>query len=216
MEDMELDFAQGLDRVEQVIQSAQKRFVNLLSEFAGEGLDADEVLRRERHVRYLSVQYHLMREIQRRIFRIAAHPELSLRRDLRDFLVAKAGAEEFRFQDAADGVIGRDWSLVPAPLDVQLWHAHFDLQAETRPFLWLGTCCVLERIENEGVQEFRAMFGELPFHAAYFKRAGRSLFQFLGKIEFDARQYQDLEEGAIHAATMYLRMLHWALHGIAV
>jgi len=216
MEDMEVDFAEGLERVEQVIRSAQKRFANLLAEVSAEAGGVDAVTHRERLVRYLSVQYHLMRDVQRELFRIAAHPDLGIRRGLRDHLVARAGAEEFRFQEAADRVIGRGQSLVPAPLDVQLWHAYFDSLVDTRPFLRLGAACVLERIENEGIEPFRSMFGELPFHAGYSKDAGRSLFQFLGGVELDPRQYQDLEEGAIHAATLYLRMLHWALHGIAV
>ena len=216
MEDMEVDFAEGMERVEQVIQSAQKRFANVLTELHAEASGADGVMNLERYVRYLSFQYHLLRGVQRELFRVAAHPDLGVRRGLRDFLVAKASAEEFRFQEAADRVVGQGQGLVAAPLDVLLWHAYFDSRVDARPFLRLGACCLLERIENGAVESFRALFGELPFHAAHSGPGEPQVFRQLASIELEPRHHQDLEEGAIHAATLYLRMLHWALHGISV
>src|ERR1700760_2451951 len=79
-----------------VVQAAQEEFRRLLRKSRESG-----GVTRERYVRYLSMQYHLTKEVQRPFMTIASHPSLARRKKLRDFLYGFALEEEPHFAVAA-------------------------------------------------------------------------------------------------------------------
>jgi predicted GNAT family N-acyltransferase len=122
-----------------VIQVAQQEFRKLLLAMRETG-----GVTRERYVRYLSMQYHLTKEVQRPFMAIAAHPVLARRKKLRDFLYAFALEEEPHFAVAADDLDNLGEKPLPIPFDTELWWAYFNSAIGTRPFVRLGAACVLE------------------------------------------------------------------------
>src|SRR5688572_11082014 len=124
-----------------VITAAQEELAIVLGKALASG-----PLSVSQYQRYLSMQYHLTRGVQGYFLRAAAHDDLARRRRLRRFLFDFANEEELHYQVAEADLQRMGLPVLPLPLDVTLWHAHFGAVVDRWPFLRLGAACVLENI----------------------------------------------------------------------
>ena len=201
-----------------IIDSARDLFTEtLLQHVAPNGLSAQV------YQRYLSMQYHLTKGVQRYFFVAAAHADLGRMRKLRKFLCDFANEEELHYLVAAHDLRESGLDLLPPPIDAELWHAYFTQDVTTRPFVRLGAAAVLENLaspENRAV--LRSMLTADFLHQANTKFLvlhmhealphGDQILNALAAEPLDERQLQDLCEGACKGAVMYLRMVDWAVN----
>lgn len=132
----------------QVIAVAQSEFAALLARAI-----ASSPLTIRQYQRYLSMQYHLTRDVQAYFMRAAAHRDLVRKKKLRKFLFDFANEEEQHYLVAAGDLTRMDLPLLVEPLDVTLWHAHFRAIVDEWPFLRLGAACVLENLSGGAARE---------------------------------------------------------------
>src|SRR5689334_3018490 len=121
--------AMTIDRVNAQIEFAQTAFRNMLIAAGNDG-----GLTTDRYTRFLSMQHHLTKGVQRHFLIAASHPDLARRRKLRGFLVRFANEEELHFEIARQDLDRMEAPLLPRPFDVALWWAYFDSIIDTRPF----------------------------------------------------------------------------------
>jgi hypothetical protein len=177
----------------------------------------------ERYGRYLSMQYHLTKGVQRCFFAVAAHPDLRSMKALRQFLVRFAIEEEPHFQLAEKDLRNLGITEIPLPFDVELWHAYFRSTLEERPFLRLGATCVLENIAGRSQDLIDSLFRGAPYldkrntvfvsihrHGEELPH-GDQILEAVRSARLLPHHVADLVEGAVKGATMYLRLVDWAL-----
>jgi hypothetical protein len=174
------------------------------------------------YVRYLSFQYHLTKGVQRHFLTVAAHPSLSGKHKLREFLFKFGLEEEPHYKVAETDLRRMNREPLPCPLDVSLWWAYFDQIVKERPFVRLGATCVLENLgsgagalghqllqEAPFLNPSNTRFLEIHFHEAL--PHGDQIINALNSVFLDEGNLRDLEEGANIGSIMYLRMADWAL-----
>ena len=209
-----------MNTVTEIISDAQAKLRRLLLD-----IDQDGGLTRERYVRFLSMQHHLTRGVQRHFLMAASHPDLARRRKLRAFLVRFANEEELHFEIARDDLARVDSDVLPKPLDVTLWWTYFDSIIESRPFVRLGATCILENISDRSED----VIGRLVSKARYLNREntrfltihrhqgdvahGAEILEALADAQLEPRHFDDLAEGARNATILYCRMIGWTLKG---
>ena len=209
-----------MNTVTEIISDAQAKLRRLLLD-----IDQDGGLTRERYVRFLSMQHHLTRGVQRHFLMAASHPDLARRRKLRAFLVRFANEEELHFEIARDDLARVDSDVLPKPLDVTLWWTYFDSIIASRPFVRLGATCILENI-SDGSED---VIGRLVSKATYLNREntrfltihrhqgdvahGAEILEALADAQLEPRHFDDLAEGARNATILYCRMIGWTLKG---
>ncbi len=213
----------GMAPILQLVAAAQRRFRSELVKLLEDG-----GLTRERYVRYLSMQYHMTKGVQRPFLTIAAHPDLSRRRELRKFICNFANEEEFHYAVAARDLEQLGEKILPIPFDVELWWAYFDKIVVDRPFVRLGATAVLENLGPGSREEVAALFGRAnyltPKNTVFLRihqhdetiPHGDQIIAALSSTRFDAQHYADLREGAQKGTILYLRMAAWAFYGDAV
>lgn len=176
----------------------------------------------EQYVRYLSMQFHLTRNVQRHFFSIAGHPSLISKGKLREFLVAFGMEEELHYKIACKDIENLGHKVLPVPLYVKLWWSYFDSVIESRPLVRLGATCVLEnlgagagdvvkRLLNNAsfINERNSRFLQIHLHEEL--PHGDWIVSVLKNTTLDAANLKDLQEGAETGAVLYLRMVDWAL-----
>ena len=126
-----------------IIAEAQSRFGQLLTRATGGG-----PLSRQQYHRFLSMQYHLTRGVQRYFMSAAAHPDLAGRKPLRKFLFDFANEEEQHYLVAAADLAEMGLEPLGQAIDIALWHAFFESVVRDRPFIRLGAACILENISG--------------------------------------------------------------------
>ncbi len=199
------------------IEGAQNRFSDLLKSY----LEQHETTE-EQYVRYLSFQYHLTRDVQRYFMAIAAHPDLAKRRKLRAFLVNFANEEELHYLVAANDLHKIKKVPLSMPFDVELWHAYFQSNVTTRPFVRMGAATVLENISDGNAKQWvkKALMGSfltrentkfLVLHQHEALPHGDQILDAIAGGKLEDRHYDDLIEGARKGTILYLRMAEWAL-----
>lgn len=172
--------------------------------------------------RYLSMQYHLTRGVQGYFLRAAAHDELARRRRLRRFLFDFANEEELHYQVAEADLQRMGLPVLPRPLDVTLWHAHFGAVVDRWPFLRLGAACVLENIAGGAAQGMARKALQAPYltmentrfvvlHLHEAQPHGEQFLEALRSAGLEPAQQDDLATGARQAAVLFLRMMEWVL-----
>lgn len=199
------------------VEKAKRLFHSDLSKLAESG-----GMTRSVYVRYLSFQHHLTKGVQRHFLTIAAHPTLSGRRQLRDFLYRFALEEEPHFDIARHDLEVMGESPLPCPLDVKLWWAYFDGIVLTRPFVRLGATCILENLgagagelghklldDAAFLNEKNTRFLQIHFHEEL--PHGDQIIAALRAVDLTDGELRDLVEGARTGAILYLRMARWAL-----
>jgi hypothetical protein len=199
------------------ISEAQEQFAMLLKSYL---LDHPTTV--DQYIRYLSFQYHLTKDVQRYFLAIAAHPDLARRRALREFLYRFANEEELHYLVAANDLAKLGEQPLPAPLDVELWHAYFGKVVVERPFVRLGAAAVLENISDGAARQWvkKALQGSfltrdntkfLVLHQHEALPHGNQILTAIEEGGLEPRHFADLVEGARKGAVFYLRMAEWAI-----
>lgn len=201
-----------------IVATAQKIFRYKLEQVETAG-----GLTLEQYTRYLSMQFHLTKDVQRHFFIAASHASLATKGRLREFLVAFGLEEEMHYRIAKKDLDNLGELLLPAPLDVRLWWSYFDSVINTRPFVRLGATCILENLGSGSSNVAKRLLKSAPFinertsrfmqiHMHEELPHGTWILSVLNNTDLDAGNLTDLEEGAKIGAILYLRMVDWALH----
>ncbi|NJO81066.1 MAG: hypothetical protein HC827_22910 [Cyanobacteria bacterium RM1_2_2] len=201
-----------------IVATAQKIFRQKL-----EQVEVVGGLTLEQYARYLSMQFHLTKDVQRHFFIAASHASLATKGKLREFLVAFGLEEEMHYRIAQKDLDNLGQLLLPAPLDVKLWWAYFDSLIGTRPFVRLGATCILENLGSGSSDVAKRLLKSAPFvnertsrfmqiHLHEELPHGTWIINILSNTALEEANLSDLEEGAKIGAILYLRMVDWALH----
>jgi hypothetical protein len=210
-----MDQNTSLQPVIDVVEKAKRTFREMLvSVSTGNGLT------QRQYGRYMSMQYHLTKDVQRHFFAIAGNPCLARRKPLRDFLFRFAMEEEPHYLVAKDDLDNLGAELLPRPFDVALWQRFFLKQARERPFIRLGATCVLENLgSGAGVvghellaktpflNKKNTRFIEIHFHEAL--PHGDQIYDALKSVPLSAEEVEDARCGACYGAIFYLRFAAW-------
>ena len=208
-----------MDTVYRIVDQAKAEFKRELENFvevSPEGLTEDI------YIRYLSFQYHLTMGVQKHFLAIAAHPQLSGRRKLRDFLYRFGLEEEPHFKVARHDLENLGVTPMACPLDVKLWWSFFNQVIHDRPFVRLGATCVLENLGSGAGALGHALLDNAPFlnesntrflqiHFHEELPHGDQIFAALNSVAMSESEVSDLEEGARIGSVIYLRLVRWAL-----
>lgn len=206
-----------MKEIAQLIEKAQEIFCQKLCL-----LDKSEGLTIEQYVRYLSMQYHLTRDVQKHFFAVASHSSLVNKPKLREFLVAFGLEEEPHYRIAKKDLESLNQVILPIPLDVKLWWAYFDSILDSRPLVRLGATCILENLgsgashiikpllmNSRFITERTSRFVQIHLHEEL--PHGAQVVDALQKAELNPEMLRDLKEGAETGAILYLRMFDWVL-----
>jgi len=205
-----------MDTVLSIVSKAKEIFRHKL-----EAVEKSGGLTLEQYVRYLSMQFHLTKDVQRHFFIAASHPSLATKGKLRDFLVAFGLEEEMHYRIASKDIENLNQQMLPTPLNVKLWWAYFDSIIYSHPFVRLGATCVLENLGSGGSTVVKRLLKNAPFinertsrfiqiHLHEELPHGDWIINVLQSVELDSSNLADLNEGAEMGATLYLRMVDWA------
>ena len=207
-----------MNEILQVIEFGQKLFHRRLLQLQqGDGFTV------ERYIRYLSMQYHLTRGVQRHFFLAASHPDMANRRGLRKFLVNFGIEEELHFKIAKLDLEELKREPLAVPIDVTLWWIYFDTVIAERPFLRLGATCILENIAMTSNKIIDQMFSSASYlnkkNTRFFtihrhegeNAHGHQIIEALQNAELEPKHLADLKEGAELAILLYLRMVEWCM-----
>lgn len=199
-----------------IAELARSRFTQLLGRLTVGGATP------KLYQRYLSMQYHLTRDVQRYFMVAAAHHEMARLRRLRRFLFDFANEEELHYVVAGNDLREAGLEVLPMPFDVELWHAYFGAEVQRRPFVRIGAAVVLENMAGEENRGGLKALLQAPFLNARntkFLRLhmheqlphGQQIVDALQAEVLSVEQEAQLAEGARKGAVMYLRMAEWAL-----
>lgn len=176
----------------------------------------------EQYCRYLSMQYHLTRDVQAYFFAIAANSALAKRRKLRRFLCDFANEEELHYLVAANDLLAFKRRPLPEPFDVTLWHSYFRGIVATRPLVRLGAAAILENLSAGVAREPARRALSAPFmtrentkflvlHQHETNPHGEQILQALEAETFSTAELGDLFLGARQGTVLYMRMARWAV-----
>ena len=176
----------------------------------------------EQYCRYLSMQYHLTRDVQAYFFAIAANSALAKRRKLRRFLCEFANEEELHYLVAGNDLLAFARKPLAEPFDVTLWHSYFRSVVATRPFARLGAAAILENLSAGVAREPARRALSAPFmtrdntkflvlHQHETNPHGEQILEVLEAETLSAAELGDLFLGARQGTVLYLRMARWAV-----
>jgi hypothetical protein len=198
-----------------IIDESQRQFRELLLE-----IHRNEGFLIEYYIRYLTMQYHLTKGVQRFFMRAASHHSLLGRTKLRDFLYEFALEEEPHYQLAERDSQALGYEVLQCPLDVKMWWAYFLSIIDDRPMVRLGAACVLENLGPGSKDVAREMlakatyitpkcmtFLEIHFHEAL--PHGDQIINALCSVRLKEEELRDLQEGAAIGSVLYMRMANW-------
>ncbi len=218
-----------MEELKKVIAFAQSEFQKKLLNLV-EGPTGGIVL--EQYVRYLSMQFHLTKGVQKHFFRIAGHPLMARRRSLRKFLVTFGNEEELHYEIALNDLKQLGNEPLACPVDVTLWWAYFDSIIDTRPFIRLGATAILENIATTSSELIPTLFAKAGFitekNSRFFTihqhgpelAHGDQVLEALDQGNLTDELWADVVRGAEIGAIVYLRLVDWSLdtrarpHGI--
>lgn len=207
-------------RIHNAIAHSQQLFASLLEKSLLLSQGSASI---EQYVRYLSMQYHLTKGVQRHFITVSAHSDFCKRKKLRKFLFDFANEEELHYIVAANDLYKLNQSILPEPFDVTLWHSYFEKVMVTRPFVRMGAACILENISAGVARSFVKQALSAPFivkdnskflvlHQHETLPHGDQILEALTTAALDEYQILDLLEGARKATVFYLRMAEWAVN----
>lgn len=182
-------------------------------------------LTKERYIRFLSMQYHLTKGVQRHFMAIAASPITAKKRELRKWLINFAQEEEFHYEIARADLKELGTDPLSIPLDTQLWWNYFDQIVPDHPFIRLGATCVLENIADGSSDLLDDMIAKTDFlnpknlrfllihrHGPNLAH-GDQILEALSNANLSEEELNDVIDGARKATTFYLRFAHWIING---
>ncbi|MES3036643.1 MAG: hypothetical protein V4736_01935 [Bdellovibrionota bacterium] len=176
-------------------------------------------------IRFLSMQYHLTKGVQKHFMTIAAQSSIAKKRGLRKWLLQFAQEEEFHFEIAKSDLKDLGTEPLQFPFDTKLWWLYFDSVIEERPFVRLGATCILENI-SEGSDDIlddiikkstfltpkNLKFLIIHRHGPNLAH-GDQIIEALNNADLTSTEKSDLLEGAELATVMYMRAVYWIITG---
>ena len=206
-----------LDPLREQIARAQAQFAQVLEAALRSGpVSVDQ------YCRYLTMQYHLTRDVQAYFFAIAAHASLAKRRKLRRFLCDFANEEELHYLVAGKDLLALGRKPLAEPFDVTLWHSYFRSVVATRPFIRLGAAAILENLSAGVAREPSRRALSAPFmtrdntkflvlHQHESNPHGEQILAALEAETLSDAELSDVFLGARQGTVLYLRMAMWAI-----
>jgi hypothetical protein len=199
----------------EVVDRAKASFHATLEDVAAKG-----EFTKEAYHRYLSMQFHLTRQVQRHFMIAASHHSLMERKKLRDFLVTFANEEEPHYLIAESDLRKMGLEPLPCPLDVELWQNYFLPRAHTHPLHRLGATCVLENLGAGAGRTGRQLLSSASFlngentrfldiHFHEVLPHGEQIVAALESIALTDREIQDARKGAMVGTILYFRLVDW-------
>lgn len=206
-----------MNEIHKYIKNAQSRFAAMLTTFVQVSNFDTKI-----YQRYLSMQYHLTKGVQRYFITAAAHESLRRMKPLRKFLLEFACEEELHYLVAGNDLQKMGLTVLPIPFDVVLWHSYFSEVTVRAPFQRLGAACILENLSDAEVKPLARGLLQSSFlskdntkflvlHMHETLPHGLQILEALEKAGLSEDQWNDVYEGAAKATVMYLRMAQWAL-----
>ena len=201
------------------VKNSQRRFKDKLQNL----IETSNSLSEEQYVRYLSMQYHLTKGVQRHFFTAASHPDIVVRKNLRDFLWKFGIEEEPHFQIAQKDLQNMKRTPVVKPFDVHIWWMFFDSIINERPFIRLGATCVLENLSDGAKEQVNHIFSNAPYitpkNFRFFAihkheenlNHGDQILAALESARLDQDELKDVVYGTSIGTEMYMRMVDWVL-----
>lgn len=176
------------------------------------------------YTRYLQMQYHLVKDVQKQFFQIAAHPEIFRKSGLRKFLLEFGSEEGPHYRMAERDLKNLGQGLGTSPLDVKLWWCYFEKVIHEKPLMRLGATCILENIgsavgdlvdsaiaHTEFVDKANTTF--LILHKHEVVNHGELILDELEKAKLSESELNDVLFGLIESRIMVFRIFHWVLYG---
>lgn len=209
-----------MKEIRELIKKAQVEFKQKLL-----SLDSQGGLTQERYARFLTMQYHLTKGVQRHFMAIAANSITANRRNLRKFLINFAQEEEFHYEIAKADLKALGREVEEIPLDTKIWWLFFDSIIEDRPFIRLGATCILENISSEASDILDALIKNsnylnpknlrfLTIHRHGPNLAhGDQILEAIQSSDLSNAELDDLAYGAHIATIFYMRSIHWIVTG---
>lgn len=209
-----------MKQIHELVQIAQTKFKNKLTE-----MHKDGGLTKERYTRFLTMQYHLTKGVQKHFMAIAANSKTARKKGLRKFLVNFAQEEEFHYEIAKADLKELGQEPGPMPFDTQVWWLYFGSLIETRPFVRLGATCILENIADGSSEILDQMIKESDFlnpknlrfliihrHGPNLAH-GDQILEALEQAELTEEELADVIHGAEVGTMLYMRFAHWIATG---
>ena len=199
-----------------VIATAQRQMAHKVELFT-----ARHRFEEQHYARYLSMQFHLTRGVQRYFLNAAAHSDLAHRKPLRAFLCDFASEEELHFTIADRDLAAMGRRPDEEPFDVALWHSYFTSITSQRPFIRLGAACVLENLSGGEMQASLQKLLSSQFlnrentrfivlHQHETIPHGDQILEALAGAQLSLAQMCDLTAGARQGGLFFLRFIDWA------
>lgn len=208
-----------MDKVLETVGKAQQSLKTLISTAVSE---QKGIISQAQYLRYLSMQYHLVKGVQQHFLLVAAHPSLYPYKQLREFLVGFAFEEESHYLIAEKDIRAMGGQILECPLDVKLWKSYYAKVIYEQPFLRLGATCILENISFGSSDMIDSILSKTSFlsvnntkflqiHRHQENDHGNQIIAALTSANLKKEEMGDLEIGAKEGATMFLRLLKWSL-----
>lgn len=209
-----------MDKIKKATEIAQKEFRTLIekSEIAKTGLE------REQYIRYLQMQYHLVKDVQKQFFEIAAHPDIFPKRKFSEFLVEFGVVEGPHYKMAERDLKNLEAGLGEAPLDVKLWWSYFSEVIKTNPLVRLGGTCVLENVGSSVGDLIDEALAKSPFltpknttflilHKHEVLDHGAEILEAIEAADLNCQEQEDILKGIEESKALFFRVFHWVLTG---
>jgi len=185
---------------------------------------ADSGFSLEQYTRYLQMQYHLVKDVQKQFYQIAAHPDIFNKGSFRRFLLEFGTEEGPHYRMAERDLNNLQQQNGDCPLDVKLWWCYFEQVVKEKPLMRLGATCILENIGsavgdlvdsaiNKTIFLNKKNTTFLILHKHEVVNHGDLILDELEKARLDDAEYADVMNGLTESRTMVLRIFHWVLYG---
>lgn len=178
----------------------------------------------DQYTRYLQMQYHLVKDVQKQFYQIASHPNIFPKNGFRNFLIEFGTEEGPHFRMAERDLKNLDYGIGESPLDVKLWWCYFDKVVQEKPLMRLGGTCILENIGSAVGDLVDAAISKTPFlnkgnttflvlHKHEVVNHGDLILDELEKANLSDDELVDVRGGLDECRPMVLRIFHWVLYG---
>lgn len=209
-----------MENIKRETEFAKNEFRELIlsSQIAEKGLERDQ------YIRYLQMQFHLVKDVQKQFYEIAAHPSIFPRKKFSDFLVEFGRVEGPHYKMAEKDLGNLDAPLGEPPFDVRLWWSYFSPVIQEKPLKRLGGTCVLENVGSAVGDLIDEALSKSPFlnqknttflilHKHEVLNHGEEILEALSEAELSDQEEQDVIVGIHESKALFFRMFHWVLTG---
>lgn len=202
--------------IERSIRRSQDTLNDLLDWIANSG-----GFTRERYVRFLNMQYHLVRNVQSHFYAVAGNARLMNYKGLREFLVRFAHEEELHYLLAQKDLEHLGEPLQECPKEVVVWRRFYESTMEEYPFWRLGATVILENIAGASDAKIVGLMAQpfinpktsvfLTVHRHRELNHGDQVLEAFASAKLSAADLSELEYGAELSVDLYTSILEAAV-----